>query len=113
MIGRETLEHFPREAAEPPEDRNGVKQWRYSDTGVPLLGCAFSDGASDEPLEVSRNQVISDAQALVPAKYSISEFDRIRARGVLYEVDGRPQDWRSRTMSRRPGLVVNLKNAEG
>ncbi len=113
MIGRETVEVFPREEDDPATDRNGKPRWRFPEVGTPVRGCAFSEGASDEPLEVGRNATISDAQLLAPVGTAVSEHDRVRARGRMYEVDGQPQEWRSRTMSRRPGLVVNLNRVEG
>jgi len=113
VIGRETVEVFARIPDDPPQDRNGKPRWKFPDEGRQVKRCAFSEGSSDEPLEVGRNATVSDAQLLAPVTAGITEHDRVRARGRMYEVEGQPQEWRSRTMSRKPGLVVNLNRVEG
>ena len=69
--------------------------------GDPLLGdatettvedCLFAPGASRE-LEVNANQVTADGTVFAPPDTVVTPVDRVRIRGVLYEVAGAPRVW--------------------
>lgn len=55
-------------------------------------GCLFAPGSSDEG-DVGTNQVVTDGAVYGPAGLDVQHSDRIRIRGDLYEVVGKPQRW--------------------
>ena len=55
-------------------------------------GCMFAPGSSDEG-GVGTNQVVTDGAVYGPADMDDQHADRIRIRGDLYEVIGKPQRW--------------------
>lgn len=82
-------------------------------TTLDIEGCAFNPGTSSEPVEVGRNAVITKPEVYAPASSDVLAGDRLVVRGVTYEVDGHPQDWRSPFTGWQPGLVVVLKVVDG
>lgn len=76
-------------------------------------GVGFDPGSSSEAQDARR-----DATTTAPTLYAqpgsdIAAGDRVRVRGLVYEVDGRPADWRSPFTGWNPGLVVTLRLMEG
>ena len=77
-------------------------------------GCLIGSPASGEPLMDARAPLDSDLTLIFPGRDpGILHTDRVRARGVVYEVNGRPfvQMWGS-----KPGIAgttVGLKVREG
>lgn len=62
---------------------------------------------SGEPLQDARNQVTSGWTLYLPAGEDVTSKDRMRVRGVVYNVLGEPADWFG------GGLVVQCDRAEG
>ncbi len=60
----------------------------------PVGGCMFAPGSSDEA-GLGTNQVVTDGAVYGPASMDVQHSDRIRIRGDLYEVIGKPQRWGS------------------
>lgn len=84
------------------------------ETAIP--GAAFApEQASAETVEVGRQAVLTQPAVYFPGAWpDIVRTDRLRVRGVLYDVDGDPADWRFPFAATGPGgLVVSLKRAEG
>jgi hypothetical protein len=69
-------------------------------------GCLFAPGGSAEN-NIAANQVDTDATVYCPPGTTIAATDRIRARGVLYQVVGDPQVWGS------SGIAVQLRRVTG
>lgn len=78
-----------------------------------IEGCAFNPGTSTEPLETGRAAVLTQPEVYAPADSDVLEGDRLVVRGITYEVEGHPADYRSPFTGWRPGLVVRLKAKEG
>lgn len=86
--------------------------WRTPDE-LEIPGCAFNPGTSTEPVQDARNAVITRPEVYAPAGSDVLPGDRLVVRGVTYEVDGRPADYRSPFTGWAPGLVILLKDVEG
>jgi hypothetical protein len=78
-----------------------------------IAGAGFDPGGSQSTLDARRDMVTTSPTLYLPAGSDVLEGDRMRVRGVVYAVDGRPADWRSPFTGWRPGLVVTLKSVEG
>lgn len=69
-------------------------------------GCQFAPGPSQEG-GVGTNQVDADATVYCPPNIDILPTDRVRARGEVWIVNGKPQFWGSF------GTVVELRRVTG
>jgi hypothetical protein len=65
---------------------------------------------SDEP---GGTQVIVGKEVYAPKTLAVSEKDRFVIDGRTYEVDGELGDWTTGPFGFEPGIVINLKRAEG
>lgn len=83
-----------------------------NETEIP--GALFDPGTSGEPVTDWRSGRSEAPTVYLPAGTDpdlVTAGDRLRVRGDLYEVNGRPQDWR---MGAHPfGLVVKLTRFGG
>lgn len=68
---------------------------------------------SSESSERGRSGVIVGAKVYLPAGTRIGPTSQVKARGVLYDVDGEVADWRSPAGSGLGGLEVALRRAVG
>jgi hypothetical protein len=59
---------------------------------VDVPGCLFAPGGSTENLD-GADQVVADATVYMPDGTDIRPTDRVRARGDLYDVVGKPRVW--------------------
>lgn len=75
-------------------------------TGVlaPAIGAETTSG---------QDQVITQPTAFLPAGTVVDSLSKLTIRGVDYEVDGTPEDWRSPFTGWQPGIVVPLKRVTG
>lgn len=69
-------------------------------------GCQFAPGPSVEG-GVGTNQVDADATVYAPPNIDVLPTDRVRARGEVWIVDGKPQFWGSF------GTVIQLRRVTG
>lgn len=92
-------------------EANGVDWSDPSSLAIP--GCAFNPGQSAEPDQVGRNAIITQPEVYTPPGADVTAGDRLVVRGLTYEVEGDPADWRSPYTGWTPGLVVALKRVEG
>lgn len=79
-------------------------------------GAAFApEQASSEPTEVGRASIVTQPTLyFVGSRPDITARDRVVVRGVEFEVDGDPADWRYPFSENGPGgLVVSLKVVTG
>lgn len=80
---------------------------------LPLHGVGVADGGSIEPEQDARNSVESDFDVIVAAGTDVLPTDRLRIRGLVCEVQGRPFDWLNPFTGWQPGMVVKAKIVEG
>lgn len=82
---------------------------------VPLDRAAFDPGGSREPVEVGRAATITTPRVYF-RDYApdVVSTDRLRVRGLVYRVTGRPAEWRDPHAGNAVrGLVVELDLVEG
>lgn len=110
MIG-ETVTRL-RTGASPGEDPYG-NPLPGVDVEVAIPGAAFDPGGSLEPVEVGRAQTVTTPKLYFTTSPDIISSDRLRVRGLVYSVIGRPALWVSPFTGVTAGMVVELKVAEG
>lgn len=90
--------------------------------GDPVAGTGSVSVETLAPLEFlyssesggrGRSGVVVGAKVYLPAGTALTHTSQVRARGVLYDVDGDVADWRSGAGSGLGGLEVALKRAVG
>lgn len=87
--------------------------WSQTPTELDFPGCAVWDTGSVEPVIVGGDPVESDFTAALPPAADITSQDRVRIRGLVCEVVGRPFDWTNPFTGWNPGVIVNAKVKEG
>jgi hypothetical protein len=109
----ETVTRLRAEAIEDPYSGEDTEpDWEFP-AELDIAGCAVAPGGSSEPLLEARNAVDSDFDVFMPAGTDVTAADRLRIRGLVCEVAGRPFDWSSPFTGWQPGLVVQAKIREG
>ena len=68
---------------------------------------------SSEPLNDARNAVTSGYTLYLPAGSDVTSADRVRVRGVAYEVEGDPADWSNPFTGDNPGTVIQAFTKAG
>ena len=94
-------------------DRYGNKVDDWSAASERPVLCGVADGGSTEPLAHDRDAVDSDFDLIFDHDPGITARDRVRVRGLVCEVSGRPFSWRSPFTGWEPGTVVKVKLWEG
>jgi hypothetical protein len=86
----------------------------YEDVATELAERAgFDPGGSREPVEVGRDQVVTNPKLYFPdQRPDLREDDAVIVRGERYAIEGDPADWRSPFGSTLGGLVVELQRVE-
>lgn len=86
----------------------------YTTAELDIPGAFFDPGSSEETIVVGGEPMVTTPTVYFPFAWpDLVEADAVRVRGVTYEVQGRPDDWRSPWGSGPGGLVVHLRLAEG
>ena len=86
--------------------------WSAPDS-LAIPGCGFNPGGSSEPVEAGRTSVVTSPEVYAPTGADVLAGDRLVVRGLTFEVDGRPKDWRSPFSGWAPGVAISLKLVEG
>lgn len=95
------------------EDSHGnpVDSWA-AEPGVAIKGCGFAPGGSTESGD-NRTVIATNPQLFCPPGASITAKDRVKVRGLVFEVVGDPADWKHPMTGWDPGVVVNLERVAG
>lgn len=102
--------------ADPYSGEVGPRPWDDEDhepDALPIEHCAFDPGGSTEVATDGRTVVTSTPKVYGPIGADVKSGDRVVARGVTYDVDGNPAEWRSPFTGWEPGIVVPLELVEG
>lgn len=84
-----------------------------ADVEINLPGAAFDPGGSLEPVEVGRAQVVTTPKLYFTVPPDVVSTDRLRVRGLVYSVVGRPARWVSPFRAVDAGLVCELLLVQG
>lgn len=93
-------------------DRNTVTDWT-DPSEVTLTVRGVEPVSSSEDNSDGRQAVITGYRVYLDPGADVQSGDRVVLRGVTYDVDGTPADWRSPRGSALGGVVVALKDMEG
>lgn len=79
---------------------------------IPVAGCAVWPRSSSED-DRARMQVTEGLNIVAPYGTDVRPHDRARVRGLLYEVDGDPGEWRSPLTGAKGGVQIELSRVTG
>lgn len=82
-------------------------------TELDIDHCAVAAGGSTEPVITAREAVDSDFDVYLPADADVTAEDRLRVRGLVCDLAGRPFRWSSPFSGWTPGLVAQARIREG
>lgn len=108
----ETVTRLRAGTVSDPYSGETTPDWSIA-TSLSIDGCGFDPGGTGERLDLARNVITTQPKVYAPTGSDVLASDRLVVRGVTYEVDGRPEDWRSPFTGWQPGLVIPLKASEG
>lgn len=86
---------------------------RYTTVEVPVDGCAVRPLASQERATGSRDQTVDTIEVTLPPDTDVERNDRLRVRGLVYDVDGTPEQVKDPMTGARPGVRVIGKRVTG
>lgn len=86
---------------------------RYRTVELPVTGAAVRVVGSDEKAAEGGSSVATTVEVILPAGTVVSANDRIRVRGLVYEVDGEPEDQKDPSTGGRPGVKVIARRVTG
>ena len=78
-----------------------------------IAPCAVYPASTDELIGVGRDQKIETLRVLLPPGADVAPEDRLRVRGVVYEISGWPFDYLHPMTGWRPGGEVTITRSEG
>lgn len=109
----ETIQILTAQRSTDPYSGESVDDWTKPPASVDVPDVLCEPRPAGEPVQDARNAVTSGWTLYcqtVPNPLPTAK-NRVRVRGVVYEVDGEPADWRMGGW--RPGVVVQAKVTEG
>jgi len=105
MLG-ETVTILSAGAATDPYSGEDAESWEAPTERDVTTIAPLEPRPSDEPTQDARNAVTSGWTLYLPPGDPITRADRVRVRGEVYPVQGRPADWGI-------GVVVQAFRTEG
>lgn len=84
----------------------------YADVDDSVQSLAFAPGASVEVVQ-GRDTITTQPTVYLPAGTVVDGTSAVTARGVRYDVDGQPREWRSPFTGRQPGVEIRLLSVTG
>lgn len=92
-------------------DAYGNDRYRWTPTVVP--GCAVSTSGTGEDHADWRQQATTELSVVLPPGTAVSAADRLRVRGLVYEIRGDPIVLDESATGARPGLRVTARRVTG
>lgn len=98
----------------PVAGRDAYGNTRYATTETPVDGCAIralssSEAAGDTPAD----RIADEIEVIMPPGTAVTAHDRIRARGLVYEVNGTPNGQYNPMTGTEPGVRVVAQRISG
>lgn len=108
----ETVDVLTAGTVTDPYSQQSSEDWDHP-TEVPVEGVAVEPRPSSEPVQDARNAITSGFTLYGMPAGSVTAQNRIRVRGIVYDVLGDPADYRNPFTGTAPGLVVQVGRTEG
>lgn len=86
---------------------------RYTVATTVIGGVSVRAAGSSENLGEQRDQVTTTLEVLLPPDTTITAYDRLRIRGLIYEIDGTPDSGPNPDTGVSAGVRVNVKRVTG
>lgn len=80
---------------------------------LPIPGCGIEPRPSSEPTQDARNSVVSGYTVYADFDADVTPADRLRIRGVVYEIEGDIGEWANPFTGRQAGAVIQTKRVSG
>jgi hypothetical protein len=92
--------------------RDSLGNDTFTTVDTTITGCGFDPGGS---VELVQGQVLvtTTPTLYAPTGTVVNPIDQVTVRGVLHDVDGGSNDWRSPLTGWSPGVAVKLKVVTG
>lgn len=113
MLPGETIQILTAQQTTDPYSGVKVDDWSKTPTSKDLENVLCEPRPVGEPVQDARNAVTSGWTLycqIIPNPLPTPQ-QRVKVRGVVYEIDGEPADWR--LGSWHPGVVIQAKKIEG
>ena len=95
------------------ENRSGGVDLDWSTPGtLTITGCLIEPRMEGENAEQGRQGRVIGWNVYAPDGVDVEATDRLRVRGIDYDVDGQPEDW-SGGWEWKPGTVIKTRSARG
>lgn len=78
-----------------------------------IANVALEPRPSSEPVQDARNAVTSGFTLYAWRAVDLTPADKVRMRGVVYDIDGEPADWRNPYSGRLVGTIIQTKAVDG
>lgn len=101
---------------DPYSGESSPRPWDDEDhepDALDIEDCAFNPGSSSDVAADGRSPVTTNPTVYAPAGADVKAGDRLVVRGVAYDVDGNPAEWRNPFTGWEAGLAVTLELVEG
>lgn len=96
-----------------PYTNEARPDWSQSPESLTIDDCAFNPGGSHESVEPGREPILSKPTVYAPYGADILAGDRLVVRGVTFDVDGHPSQWRNPFTGWQAGVSVTLISKDG
>ena len=95
-----------------PYSGQSVRSWATWQA-VTIDGWGIDDSKTADPVEVGRDQIVTDFVLYRDEVADVAEGDRVVVRGLLCDVVGRPATWHHPMTGWAAGFVVRANIVEG
>ena len=102
----------PIVGVDPYSDHPQLGSWSEA-SEQPIELCAVAPGNSAEPAQDARTAVVTDFAIYAPIGTDVASADRLRVRGLVCEVVGKPAVWVNPYTGWAPGIAIGANIVEG
>ena len=112
LIGRDSVTILRAQTSEDPYSGTQALDWSLPPAETVVANCEVQPGASQEYL-LNRDYTLIAWTVFAPAGTDVTALDRVRYRGVEYDVDGVPGKWDYIPGGRLNYVEIALKRRDG
>ena len=113
MLPGETIQILTAQTTTDPYSQESYLDWTKTPTSVDVPNVLCEPRPVGEPVQDARNAVTSgwSLYCQTPPSPLPTADQRVKVRGVIYEIDGEPADWQMGDW--HPGVVIQAKVVNG